>query len=112
MNCIFCRILQGEIPSQPVYSDDLCYAFADIQPQAPTHLLLIPRRHIRSLAETSAEDQHLLGHLMTKAAELARERNLGGGYRVVVNAGEDGGQTVDHLHLHLLGGRSLHWPPG
>ena len=112
MTCLFCRILQGEIPSKPVYSDDLCYAFSDIQPQAPTHLLLIPRKHIASLASASQEDTPLLGHLMRKAAEIAREHSLDGGYRVVVNNGDDGGQTVHHLHLHLLGGRSMHWPPG
>ena len=112
MSCLFCRILQGEIPSQAVYSDDLCYAFADIQPQAPTHVLIVPRRHIPSLASAAPEDASLLGHLVTKAAEIARERNLDGGYRVVVNTGDDGGQTVDHLHLHLLGGRGMHWPPG
>ena len=112
MNCLFCRILQGEIPSRAVFSDELCHAFADIQPQAPTHILIIPRKHIASLAETTAEEAGLLGHLMAKAAEIARERNLGGGYRVVVNTGGDGGQTVDHLHLHLLGGRAMHWPPG
>lgn len=112
MNCLFCRILQGEIPSQPVHSDALCFAFADIQPQAPTHILLIPRRHIDSLAQITAEDADLLGHLLATAAQLARQLHLDHGYRVVFNTGDDGGQTVHHLHLHLLGGRSLTWPPG
>ena len=112
MNCLFCRILQGEIPSRAVHSDELCYAFADVQPQAPVHLLVIPRRHIDSLARTTGEDAALLGHLMATAAAIAREQELTEGYRVVVNTGADGGQTVGHLHLHLLGGRSLSWPPG
>ncbi len=113
MNCLFCRILQGEIPAKPVFSDELCFAFADIQPQAPTHILLIPRRHIDSLVQATAEDADLLGHLLATAAQIARQLQLyHGGYRVVLNTGDDGGQTVHHLHLHLLGGRSLAWPPG
>lgn len=112
MSCLFCRILQGEIPSRAVYSDERCYAFADIQPQAPVHLLIIPRQHIDSLANATATDMELLGYLTAKAAELARELSLDHGYRVVINTGDDGGQTVHHLHLHLLGGRSLKWPPG
>lgn len=112
MNCLFCRILQGEIPAQPVFADERCFAFADIQPQAPTHILLIPRVHIDSLAQVTAEHADLLGHLLATAAQIARQLNLDHGYRVVLNTGDDGGQTVHHLHLHLLGGRSLTWPPG
>ncbi len=112
MSCLFCRILQGDIPSHAVYSDERCYAFSDIRPQAPVHILIIPRRHIDSLDQTTAEDTALLGHLTAMATQIAREQKLANGYRVVVNTGEDGGQTVSHLHLHLLGGRSLNWPPG
>jgi histidine triad (HIT) family protein len=109
---IFKRIIDGEIPAEIVYEDDLCLAFADINPQAPTHLLVIPRKEIRSLDALDDEDQSLVGHLHLVIRNLARERGLGNGYRVVVNCGADGGQTVDHLHFHLLGGRSLDWPPG
>lgn len=111
-DCIFCKIVEGTIPSKPVYQDELAYAFADINPKAPVHILIVPRRHIRSLAQAGQDDRALLGHLQWAAAEIARQHGLTNGYRVVVNTGEDGGQTVDHLHLHLLGGRSLSWPPG
>jgi len=111
-DCLFCKIVAGTIPAKRVYEDDLCLSFADINPQAPTHLLIIPKEHIAS--QTHAEETHgpLLGHLMAKAAELARSIGLDRGYRVVINTGPDGGQTVDHLHLHLLGGRHMTWPPG
>jgi histidine triad (HIT) family protein len=112
MSCLFCKILDGTIPSTAVYSDSECYAFADIHPQAPLHLLIVPREHINSLAETTADDRPLLGHLLWAAGEIARQQGLTNGYRVVVNTGEEGGQTVDHLHLHLLGRRHLGWPPG
>ena len=112
MNCLFCNIADGAIPSTAVYQDDLCYAFADIHPQAPVHVLIVPREHIVSLAEAEKNHGPLLGHLLGAAAEIAREKGLSKGYRVVLNNGPDGGQTVDHLHLHLLGGRSLTWPPG
>ena len=112
MSCLFCKIVEGAIPSTPVYQDDLCYAFADIHPQAPSHVLIIPREHISSMIETEQSDGALLGHLLLAAAEIARNKGLGGGYRIVVNSGADGGQTVDHLHLHLLGGRAMTWPPG
>jgi histidine triad (HIT) family protein len=116
MSCLFCKIVEGAIPSTPVFQDELSYAFADIHPQAPVHILIIPREHIGSLAEIGTDgDQSkraLLGHLQWIAAEIARQKNLGKGYRVVVNTGSDGGQTVDHLHLHLLGGRAMTWPPG
>lgn len=112
MSCLFCRIVEGSIPSTAVYQDDECYAFADIHPQAPVHVLVVPRKHITSLAEAGEGDVGLLGHLQWTAAEIARAKGLGNGYRVVMNIGEDGGQTVDHLHLHVLGGRAMHWPPG
>ncbi|MGB8032175.1 MAG: histidine triad nucleotide-binding protein [Terracidiphilus sp.] len=112
MSCLFCKIASGEIPSAAVYQDDLVYAFADINPKAPVHVLIIPREHIRSLAEAVTEHRTLLGHLMWAAAEIARQKGLAKGYRIVVNSGEDGGQTVDHLHLHLMGGRQMTWPPG
>ncbi|MGA2726368.1 MAG: histidine triad nucleotide-binding protein [Terracidiphilus sp.] len=112
MSCLFCKIIEGIIPSNPEYQDDRCYAFADIHPQAPVHLLIAPREHLVSLAEAGEEHPALLGHLLWVAANLARKKGLAKGYRVVVNTGEDGGQTVDHLHVHLLGGRPMTWPPG
>jgi histidine triad (HIT) family protein len=111
-DCLFCKIVAGNIPAKRVFEDELCLAFSDINPQAPTHLLVIPKEHIESQAHVVAEHKELLGHLMATAAELARTQKLDGGYRVVVNTGDDGGQTVHHLHLHLLGGRHMHWPPG
>ena len=112
MDCLFCKIVSGEIPAQKVYEDASCIAFADIHPQAPVHLLVIPRRHIASLAQVGETDKDLLGHLTLVATELAAKQKLTGGYRIVMNTGDDGGQTVHHLHLHLLGGRAMHWPPG
>ncbi len=111
--CIFCRIAAGEIPSTIVHEDDLCLAFRDIEPRAPTHILIVPRRHISSLADLTDDDAALAGHLQLVAARLAAAEGLAGrGYRVVVNCGEEGGQSVPHLHVHLLGGRRLGWPPG
>jgi len=112
MSCLFCKITEGKIPSTAVYQDDLGYAFADINPQAPVHVLIVPREHIGSLNEVGKDHRALLGHLLWAAAEIARKKGLTKGYRIVVNTGEEGGQTVDHLHLHLLGGRQLTWPPG
>jgi histidine triad (HIT) family protein len=112
MDCVFCKIAAGEIPSTAVYQDELAYAFGDINPKAPVHVLIIPREHIGSLAEAGTEKRGLLGHLMEMAGKIARQKGLAKGYRVVVNTGEDGGQTVDHLHLHLMGGRQMTWPPG
>jgi histidine triad (HIT) family protein len=112
MSCLFCKIIDGSIPSKAVYQDEQCYAFADINPQAPVHVLLVPREHIASLAEAGKEHPSLLGHLLWAAAEIARSKGLTKGYRAVVNTGDDGGQTVDHIHIHLLGGRRLTWPPG
>jgi histidine triad (HIT) family protein len=109
---IFKRIIDGEIRADIVHQDDLCLAFRDISPQAPTHVLVIPRREIPSLAETSDADTELLGHLLRTASRLALSLGLTNGYRVVINCGRDGGQSVDHLHVHLLGGRPLKWPPG
>ena len=111
-DCLFCKIVAGTIPAKLVFQDDQSLAFADIKPQAPTHLLIIPKRHVASLAQAVAEDTPLLGHLMAIATDLARSHGLAGGYRIVINTGDDGGQTVHHLHLHLLGGRHMGWPPG
>ncbi len=112
MSCLFCKIIDGSIPSTAVYQDDQCYAFADIHPRAPVHVLVVPREHIASLGEAAGHHKSLLGHLMWVAAEIARRKELGKGYRVVINNGDEGGQTVDHLHLHVLGGRAMTWPPG
>lgn len=114
MDCIFCKIATGEIPAKKLYEDDRVVAFADIDPKAPVHTLIIPKQHIGSLAEVGAseEEKILVGHLHSIANHLARQQNLAKGYRIVINIGPEGGQTVDHLHLHLLGGRQMHWPPG
>ena len=109
---IFGRIIRREIPARIVHEDDVCLAFHDVAPQAPVHVLVIPKRPIPSLAEVAPGDEPLLGHLLTVATALARTLGLSGGYRLVVNCGADGGQSVDHLHVHLLGGRRLGWPPG
>ena len=112
MSCIFCKIIEGTIPAKAVYQDEVAFAFTDLNPQAPTHLLIVPREHIASLNDAGLEKRELLGHLLWIAADIAEKRGMGKGYRVVVNTGDDGGQTVEHLHLHLLGGRSMTWPPG
>ena len=112
MECLFCKIIDGTIPAPRVYEDDQCIAFADINPQAPVHVLIVPRQHIVSLAEATQEDAALLGHLLWATTEIARQKNLNNGYRTVFNSGSDGGQTVEHLHIHLLGGRHMGWPPG
>jgi histidine triad (HIT) family protein len=112
MPCLFCKIVAGEIPSKMVFEDHLTYAFRDIHPQAPTHVLVVPRKHIGSLAEAGVEDQELLGYLHLVAANIAETEGLSHGFRTVINTGSDGGQTVDHLHIHLLGGRAMVWPPG
>ena len=109
---IFKKIIDGEIPADIIFEDDLCLAFRDINPQAPTHVLVIPRKEIVSLDSLADEDQSLIGHLYLVIRNLARELGLANGYRVIVNSGRDGGQTVNHLHFQLLGGRSLQWPPG
>jgi histidine triad (HIT) family protein len=112
MSCLFCKIVDGSIPSTAVYEDELCYAFADLHPQAPVHILVVPRQHIASLSDSCEGDRALLGHLLWATGQIAHDKELGKGYRAVLNTGEDGGQTVDHLHVHLLGGRPLAWPPG
>jgi histidine triad (HIT) family protein len=109
---IFSKIIRGEVPATIVHDDDRCLAFRDVAPQAPVHVLVIPKRPIPSLAETGPADADLLGHLVLVATSLARSLGLDDGYRLVVNCGRDGGQSVDHLHVHLLGGRQLGWPPG
>jgi histidine triad (HIT) family protein len=109
---IFERICAREIPAQVVYEDDLVVAFRDVNPQAPTHLLLVPRRPIPRIGEAKAEDAAVLGHLLLKAGEVARMAGLTGGYRLVFNNGPDSGEAVPHLHCHILGGRRLSWPPG
>ncbi len=109
---IFEKIIRREIPAQIEHEDEMCLAFHDVAPQAPTHILVIPKKPIPSLAGVTDADTPLLGHLMRVATEIAEKLNLVDGYRLVVNCGADGGQTVDHLHIHLLGGRSLRWPPG
>ena len=111
-DCLFCKIGAKQIPSKIVYEDDDVFAFEDINPQAPTHILICPRKHLAALHDAAPEDQALVGKLQLVAAELARKRNLLGGYRTVHNNGSGAGQSVFHLHLHLLGGRGFHWPPG
>ena len=110
---IFAKIIRREIPADIIYEDDLCLAFRDITPQAPTHVLLIPKKPIPRLSDSTSEDAPLLGHLLATVAIVARDLGLAdNGYRIVMNNGNDGGQTVDHLHIHILGGRSMQWPPG
>ncbi len=112
-DCPFCKIAAGTIPADRVHEDDLVVAFRDIAPRAPTHILLIPRRHIASAADLTEADGPLLGRLFAVAADLARTAGIAeGGYRLVSNVGRWGGQTVDHLHIHLMGGRAFDWPPG
>lgn len=111
-SCLFCKILAGQIPAKIAYEDESCLGFHDINPQAPVHILLIPRKHFASADEAEKADEAVLGHLHRVAAQLARQMNLTGGYRVVMNTGAAAGQTVFHAHLHLLGGRPMHWPPG
>jgi histidine triad (HIT) family protein len=111
-DCLFCRIVAGEIPSTRLHEDDLVIAIRDINPQAPTHVLILPTTHVASAADLTDVDGPLLGRLFAVAAELARREGLDRGWRLVSNVGDDGGQTVDHLHVHLIGGRPLTWPPG
>ncbi len=111
-DCIFCRIADGEIPARVVFADEHVVAFHDVAPKAPTHVLVIPRRHIATLYDAGADDAELLGRLNHTAIEVARELGLKDGFRLVFNCGEHAGQSVFHLHLHLLGGRDFAWPPG
>ena len=111
-DCLFCRILRNEIPAKKIYEDEHTFAFEDINPQAPTHVLIITKRHVRGLKEATPEDAELIGRCHLAAAHIARQRDIEDGYRTVLNVGPQAGQSVFHLHVHLLGGRSLHWPPG
>ncbi|QOX62944.1 histidine triad nucleotide-binding protein [Anoxybacterium hadale] len=111
-DCIFCKIADKDIPSKTVYEDDEIIAFHDLEPQAPVHVLIIPKKHIASLDDLADDDGELIAHLMLKIKEIAKDLNLEKGYRLVNNCGEDGLQTVKHLHFHLLGKRKMTWPPG
>ena len=112
MDCIFCKIARNEISSKKLYEDDVIVAFNDLEPQAPVHVLIIPKEHISSANEITAENSDIIGKIFLVAAKIAKEQGLDKGYRIVNNCGEDGGQTVQHLHFHLLGGRKMHWPAG
>lgn len=112
MDCLFCNIVKGQIPSEKVYEDNDVYAFKDVNPEAPVHILIIPKRHIKSVDELEETDKEIVGHIFLVAKKLAKENKLENGYRLVSNIGEEGGQSVKHLHFHLLGGRSFNWPPG
>lgn len=112
MSCIFCKIIAGDIPSKKAYEDDKVLAFYDIAPQAPTHLVIIPKEHIQSMDDITEQNAQYVAHIFALIPKLAGELGLDKGYRVVCNCKEQGGQTVDHLHFHLLGGRNLSWPPG
>ena len=112
-HCLFCKIVAGEIPSKVVYEDDLVLAFEDIDPQAPVHILVIPKRHKENIMKLNQEDGELLVHMLEVVQKLARDNGLAEpGFRIVINTGNDGGQTVPHIHIHLLGGRGFGWPPG
>lgn len=113
MDCLFCKIIGGEVPSTKVYEDDYVYAFLDIAPQAPEHIVFIPKKHISSTNEITSENSEYIGKIYEAIAKVAKEKGFAeAGYRVVNNCGEDGGQTVGHLHFHVLAGRLLQWPPG
>ena len=111
-DCIFCKIAEGEIPSEIVYQDEKIVVFKDNAPQAPVHILMIPKKHIASLDDLNSEDSELISYMMLKIKEVTASQGLTDGYRVVINCGEDGQQTVKHLHLHILGKRKMTWPPG
>ena len=112
-DCLFCKIINRELPGSIVYEDPQLLAFNDINPQAPTHVLIVPKRHIASLNDLSPEDDQMVGELVRRAAAIAKTRGIAaGGFRTVFNTNRDAGQTVFHIHLHLLGGRAMHWPPG
>jgi len=112
-DCLFCKIISGDIPGDFIHRDDKCVVVRDINPQAPTHVLVIPREHMESLDDASAGDEQLLGHLLRVAARIANQEGLGdSGYRTVINTGAGAGQSVFHIHVHVLGGRGLAWPPG
>ncbi|PID77501.1 MAG: histidine triad nucleotide-binding protein [Deltaproteobacteria bacterium] len=111
-NCLFCKIIAGEIPAEKLYEDDEMLAFKDIAPQAPTHFLVIPKKHISGLNKLEEQDEMLMGKLVRTAAKLAGEQGVGDDFRTVVNTGSGAGQTVFHIHVHILGGRNMLWPPG
>jgi histidine triad (HIT) family protein len=111
-DCLFCKIRDGKIPSKKVYEDEHTYAFEDVDPKAPTHVLVIPKKHLRGLKEAVASDAEIIGRCHLVAAQIARERKIEDSYRTVLNVGPGSGQSVFHLHVHLLGGRNLRWPPG
>jgi histidine triad (HIT) family protein len=111
-DCLFCKIIAGEIPSKKVYEDEHTYAFDDIDPKAPTHVLIIPKQHLPGLKEAQPSDAEMIGRCHLVAAKIARDRNIENSYRTVLNVGPGSGQSVFHLHVHLLGGRNLSWPPG
>lgn len=112
-DCIFCKIAAGVIPSTVVYEDEKILAFRDINPEAPTHILIIPKKHIKSINDIDSSDEGLIGYIFTAAKNIAKAEGIDeSGYRIVSNCGDNGGQTVPHIHFHLLGGRSLSWPPG
>ena len=111
-DCLFCKIVNGDIPAEKVYEDEHALAFKDINPAAPVHILVIPKKHLSSVAHAEISDQSLLGKLLLTANRVAKEQGLEKGFRYIINTGEQGGQTVFHLHLHILGGRPLVWPPG
>ncbi len=112
MDCLFCKIAAGDIPCTKVFEDDTLLAFRDIDPKAPFHVLIIPKAHIASAAEITSENSAIVAHIFEIAAQIAKEHNLEKGFRLVTNCGEEGGQTVGHLHFHMLAGRNLGWPPG
>ncbi len=112
MDCLFCKIINGEIPSNKVYEDETVFAFRDIEPQAPTHILIIPKQHIKSAAEIDESNSAVVAHIFEVAAKLAKQEGLTDGYRIVNNCGDLAGQSVKHLHFHLMGGREFGWPAG
>ena len=112
MDCLFCKIINGEIPSNKVYEDDTIFAFRDIAPQAPTHILIIPKEHIKSVAEIDESNSAVVAHIFEVAAKIAKQEGLDDGFRIVNNCGDIAGQTVKHLHFHLMGGREFGWPAG
>lgn len=112
-DCLFCKIITGEIPSNKIYEDEKVYAFTDIDPKAPVHILVIPKKHIQSILQVKAEDMEYIGAMVCAAQQIAKDQNIAEeGFRTVFNTGENGGQTVPHLHMHILGGRYMEWPPG
>lgn len=112
MDCLFCKIINGDIPSAKVYEDETVFAFRDIEPQAPVHILIIPKQHIKSAAEITPENSAVVAHVFEVAAKIAEDEGLTDGYRIVNNCGDSAGQTVKHLHFHLMGGREFTWPAG